>query len=414
MIDLCSQEPKPLLSLEEALARIKAALQPVAGSETVALKSALGRVLAQPVFTPIDIPHERNAAMDGYALAASDILPNQPFSLHLAGASWAGKPFQGQLQPGQCIRIFTGAVLPEQADTVVMQEQVRTNGQTVHFPAQTRPYQNVREIGEDVRQGDRLLSSPKKLTAVDLGLLASAGVYEVTVKRRLNIAFFSTGDELTAIGEALESGKVYDSNRYILSGLLTDPGYSMTDKGVIADDRDKLAESLTEAARNYDVIITTGGASVGEADFVKDVLTSRGQVNFWKIAIKPGKPLAFGKIGDCHFFGLPGNPVAVIVTFDQLVKPALRQLAGEPPTKPLRLQAVCTSSLKKSAGRQEFQRGILSQNDAGEWLVASSGKQGSHLLGSVSQANCYIVLPADCTGVRAGEPVIVEPFSLLV
>ncbi len=183
-----------------------------------------------------------------------------------------------------------------------------------------------------------------------------------------------------AIGQTLESGKVYDSNRYILSGLLTDPGYSMTDKGVIADDRDKLEESLTEASRNYDVIITTGGASVGEADFVKDILASRGQVNFWKIAMKPGKPLAFGKIGDCHFFGLPGNPVAVVATFDQLVKPALKQLAGEPPAKPLRLKAICTSALKKSVGRQEFQRGILSQNDAGEWLVASSGKQGSHLL----------------------------------
>lgn len=414
MIDLCSQESKPLLSLEEALTRIKAALHPVTGSEKVALKSALGRVLAQPVFTPINIPHERNAAMDGYALAASDIMPNSPFSLHLAGVSWAGRPFQGQLQPGQCIRIFTGAVLPEQADTVVMQEQVRADGQTVHFPAQIRPYQNVREIGEDVRQGACLLSSPKKLTAVDLGLLASAGVHEVTVKRRLNIAFFSTGDELMAMGQTLESGKVYDSNRYLLSGLLTDPGYSMTDKGVIADDRDKLEESLTEAAQNYDVIITTGGASVGEADFVKDILASRGQVNFWKIAMKPGKPLAFGKIGDCHFFGLPGNPVAVVATFDQLVKPALKQLAGESPAKPLRLKAICTSALKKSVGRQEFQRGILSQNDAGEWLVASSGKQESHLLGSISRANCYIILPADCAGVKAGEPVTVEPFSLFV
>jgi molybdopterin molybdotransferase len=414
MIDLCSQDTNPLLSLPEALARVRAALLPAAGSEKVALKDALGRTLTQPVYSPINIPHERNAAMDGYALAASDIAPNQPFSLHLAGTSWAGRPFQGQLQPGECIRIFTGAVLPEQADTVIMQEQVRADRQTIHFPAQARPYQNVREIGEDTRQGACLIAPPKKLTAADLGLLASAGVCEITVKRRLNIAFFSTGDELTALGQALQSGKIYDSNRYILSGLLADPGYSIADKGVIADDRDKLEENLVEAAKNYDVIITTGGASVGEADFVKDVLASCGQVNFWKIAMKPGKPLAFGKIGNCYFFGLPGNPVAVIATFDQLVKPALKQLAGEPFTQPLRLTAVCTSSLKKAAGRQEFQRGILTQSDAGKLLVASSGKQGSHLLGSFSRANCYIILPADCTGVEAGEQVTVEPFSLFV
>jgi molybdopterin molybdotransferase len=414
MIDPCSLDTNPLLSLQEALTRIKAALHPVAGSEKVTLKSALGRVLAQPVYSSVNIPHERNASMDGYALAAGDITPNQPFSLHLSGTSWAGRPFQGQLQPGQCIRIFTGAVLPERADTVVMQEHVRADGQTIHFPAQTRPYQNVREIGEDLQQGACLISSPKKLAAADLGLLASAGVYEITVKRRLNIAFFSTGDELASLGQALESGKIYDSNRYILNGLLADPGYNMADKGVIADDRDKLEESLIEAAKNYDVIITTGGASVGEADFVKDVLASCGQINFWKVAMKPGKPLAFGKIGDCYFFGLPGNPVAVIATFDQLVKPALKQLAGEPFTKPLRLTAICTSSLKKAPGRQEFQRGILAQNDAGELLVASSGKQGSHLLGSISRANCYIILPADCTGIEAGEQVIVEPFSLFV
>lgn len=414
MLDPCSQETKPLLFLEEALARIKAALNPVAGAETVTLKNALGRVLAQPIHSPVNIPHDRNASMDGYALAASDIAPKQAFSLNLAGTSWAGRPFQGQLQPGQCIRIFTGAVLPERADTVVMQEHVQAEGQTINFPAQTRPYQNVREIGEDIQQGACLISSPKKLTAADLGLLASAGIYDITVKRRVNIAFFSTGDELTAIGQVLEPGKIYDSNRYILTGLLADPNYCMADKGVIADDRGKLEDSLIEAAQNYDVIITTGGASAGEADFVKDILASCGQVNFWKIAMKPGKPLAFGKIGDCYFFGLPGNPVSVIATFDQLVKPALKQLAGEPFVKPLQLTAHCTSPLKKAPGRQEFQRGVLSRNDTGELFVASSGKQGSHLLGSMSRANCYIVLSADCTGVDAGEPVTVEPFSLLL
>ncbi|MCL7419458.1 MAG: molybdopterin molybdotransferase MoeA [Methylobacter sp.] len=414
MIDPCSEDATSVLSLEEAQARIKSALLPVAGTEIVVLKSALGRVLAQPVYSPVNIPHDRNAAMDGYALAARDIVPDQAFSLNLAGTSWAGRPFQGKMQPGQCIRIFTGAVLPERADTVIMQEHVQADGQTVHFPAHARPYRHVREIGEDMQQGACLISPPKKLTVADLGLLASAGIHEITVRRRLNIVFFSTGDELAAMGQALKPGKIYDSNRYILNGLLTGPGYSITDKGVIADDRDKLENSLIEAAENHDVIITTGGASVGEADFIKDILTSRGQVNFWKIAMKPGKPLIFGKIGHCYVFGLPGNPVSVIATFDQLVKPALQQLTGEPVAKPLRLTAICTSPLKKTPGRQEFQRGILTQNDNGELFVSSSGKQGSHLLGSISRANCYIVLPADCSGVEAGAPVVVEPFSLLL
>lgn len=408
MIDLCSQESSPLLSIDAALARINAAIKPVAGSEHVALKQALGRVLSQSVYSPINSPHDRNAAMDGYAFSSNDSNRKQPFKLSLVGASWAGRPFKEQLQPGQCIRIFTGAVLPAQADSVVMQEQVYADGETIHFPANTPVQQNIREIGEDIKQGCLLCAHPKKLNAIDLGLLASAGIYELSVKRPIKIAFFSTGDELTALGQPLESGKIYDSNRYTLSGLLNDACYSVTDMGVIADNRQLLEDSLMTAAENYDVIITTGGASVGEADYVNEILDRCGEVNFWKIAIKPGKPLAFGKIGSCCFFGLPGNPVSVIVTFQHIVAPALKQLSGAPDSKPLQLTATCTSALKKVPGRQEYQRGILTQDHNGDFFVASSGQQGSNILSSMSQANCYIVLSTECQGIRAGDKVRVE------
>jgi molybdopterin molybdotransferase len=409
MIDLCCQESNPLLSIDAALERIKAAIEPIAGSEKVVLKNALGRVLSESVYSPINIPHDRNAAMDGYAFSSRDINHEQPFTLGLAGTSWAGRPFQGRLQPGQCIRIFTGAVLPAQADSVVMQEHVQPDGDTVLFPANTASLQHIREAGEDIKQGCLLYAHSKRLKAIDLGLLASAGIYELTVKRSVKIAFFSTGDELIALGQPLEPGKIYDSNRYILGGLLSDAGYAVTDMGVLADDKQLLEDSFTEAAQNYDVIITTGGASVGEADYIKEILDRCGEVNFWKIAIKPGKPLAFGKIGSCYFFGLPGNPVAVIVTFQFIVAPALKQLSGAPDSKPLRLTATCTTPLKKAPGRQEYQRGILTQDPGGEFFVASSGKQGSNILGSLSRANCFIVLPTECKGVQAGDKVRIEP-----
>jgi len=414
MIDRCNQEPAKLLTVAEALEKIKAAMEPVVASETVVLKEAVGRVLSGPVYSPINIPYDRNAAMDGYAFASADTVSEQAFTLKLAGTSWAGQPFAGDLQKGECIRIFTGAVVPPRADSVVMQEQVRAEAQRIHFPANAPVRQNIRAVGEDIQQGGLLCQHSKKLTVYDLGLLAAAGIYQVNVKRKIRIAFFSTGDELTGIGQPLDSGKIYDSNRYLLDEFLKDASYSVNDSGVIPDDRLLLRDSLIKAAKNHDVIITTGGASVGEADFVHDILASCGQVNFWKLAIKPGKPLAHGKIGGCHFFGLPGNPVSLAVTFQQLVAPALRQISGASACKPLRITATCTCAFKKIPGRMEFQRGILSQDDNGDFFVASSGRQGSHILGSMSKANCFIILPAECGGMKIGDKAVVEPFSISI
>jgi molybdopterin molybdotransferase len=413
MTDPCNQEKSPLLTVNDALERIYAAIRPITDVETIDLKQGLGRVLAEAVYSPMAMPCQRNSAMDGYAFASSDA-DEQPFTLELVGISWAGKPFQGQLQTGQCVRIFTGAVLPKQADSVIMQEHVQLDEQRVQFPKDTQTYQNVRAIGEDVSQGGLLCTQSKKLTAVDLALLASTGVDKVTVHRAINIAIVSTGDELIALGQPLAIGQIYDSNRYLLAASLNDPCYKVTDLGIIADDKHALTDCFTAAAANYDVIISTGGASVGDADYVKDVLTTCGKINFWKIAIKPGKPLTFGNIGACYFFGLPGNPVSAQVTFQQILAPALKQLTGASATSPLRLIARCTSRLKKSAGRQEFQRGILTQQENGEFLVASAGQQGANILSALSLANCYIVLPSECQGVDLGDKVTVEPFSVFI
>jgi molybdopterin molybdotransferase len=414
MLDACAPKSKPLLTITEALDRIRQAIQPIEQSETVPLNKALGRILAEPIYSPINMPFDRNSAMDGYAFASADKPTQGAFDLECIGISWAGKPFQGLLQKGQCVRIFTGAVLPPETDSVVMQEKVQVEGKTILFPEHTSIHQNVREIGEDVKQGSCLITPPKKLTVSDISLLASVGVAEVPVKQALKVAFFSTGDELVTLGQPLTSGKIYDSNRYTLQGLLTDVNVFATDMGIIPDDKQLLEDSLVAASKAYDVVITTGSASVGEADYVKEILERCGEVNFWQIAIKPGKPLAFGKIATSYFFGLPGNPVSVLATFQQIVAPALRQLAGELPSKTLRITATCNSLLKKAAGRQEFQRGILSQDDNGNFFVVSSGAQGSNILSSMSRANCYIVLPPECTGVNVGDRVSVEPFSLLL
>lgn len=411
MIDACIQTENRLLTLEETLTRIKSSIEPIIDAEKVNLHDAVGRILAESVMSPINLPYHNNASMDGYAVASSDINSGHPFSLNLVGTSWAGIPYQGSILPGQCVRIFTGGVMPESLDTVVMQEHAQRIGETVHFPAKVQALQHVRIVGEDIAKNALLITAPKRLSAVDLGLLASAGIYQVNVRRKIKIAFLSTGDELTPLGQPLTPGKIYDSNRYMLGALLKEEAFSTTDLGVVPDDKDQLENLLIAASGNHDAIITTGGASVGEADFIQEILDKIGQVEIWKIAVKPGKPLAFGSIGACRLFGLPGNPVSVILAFQRIVIPGLRFMAGLSPEKPLQLTAICRESIKKVPGRLEFMRGVLSQSDNGEHQVRSAGKQGSHILSSMSQANCFIVFPSNSDGINKGDKVIVEPFS---
>jgi molybdopterin molybdotransferase len=388
---------------------IRAYLKPVTGTERVAIRAGLGRILAADVISPLDVPAHDNSAMDGYALRFADLPAGGETRLRLAGTAFAGKPWTGSVGPGECVRIMTGAVIPPGTDTVVMQEHAAAEGDSVRIGPGHRPGQNLRRAGEDLRRGQVVLPAGKLLRPAELGLLASLGIGEVTVYRRLRVALFSTGDELVSIGSVPEEGQIFDSNRYTLHGMLTRLGCEVIDMGVVRDDPALLEQAFREAAGMADVVITSGGVSVGEADFIKDLLDKLGEVLFWKIAMKPGRPLAYGRILGAHFFGLPGNPVSVMVTFYQFVQEALRVLQGETgATAPPAFKVVCTSKLKKAPGRTEFQRGVLSRDASGRLTVAVTGDQGSGILRSMSEANCFIVLPTDQGNVEPGTEVEVQ------
>ncbi len=411
----CSDDydPKSLLA-DEARRRIVETVAPVTGHERLPIRAALGRVLAEQVTARIDVPGHDNSAMDGYALHSRALEHGGTVALRVVGTSWAGTPYTGTLGPGECVRIFTGAVMPPEADTVVIQELVEREGDVIRFDAtRQRKGQNVRAAGEDLRAGEAVLTPGRRLTPADLGLLASVGVGEVTVRRRPRVAFFSTGDELRSIGEPLAPGQIYDSNRYTLHGMLTRAGVELLDMGVVPDRPEAIHAAFQEAAESADALLTSGGVSVGEADYVKDALDALGEVRFWKVAIKPGRPLAFGRVGKAWFFGLPGNPVSVMVTFYLFARPALQRMAGEPPSEPLQIRVPCASRLRKRPGRMEFQRGVLERDPHGRWTVRATGPQGSGILTSMSEANCLIVLPLESDGVGAGESVDVIPFCAL-
>jgi molybdopterin molybdotransferase len=407
----CGGHGAPALSVEEAHARIAAALAPIGGAEKVALRSALGRMLAQDVRSPVNVPAHTNSAMDGYALRGSDLPAQGSAELAVVGVAWAGRPYTSTIERGQCTRIMTGAPIPKGADTVIMQEDVERDGDTIHVGNGHKSGQHVRAAGEDVSAGQIVLTTGRQLLPVDLGLLASLGIAEVKVRRRLRVAFFSTGDELRSIGETLSDGQVFDSNRYTLYGMLARLGVDIIDMGVVPDERQATHEAFLQAADNADVLITSGGVSVGDADYVKETLDKIGQVDFWQIAIKPGRPLAFGRVKAAVFFGLPGNPVSVMVTFYQFVVPALRLMMGQIGVDPAPTFRVrCASRLKKTRGRTEFQRAVLERTAEGELVVRTTGAQGSGLLHSMSVANCFVVLPADSGGVEPGAFVEVQPF----
>ena len=381
-------------------------LNPVTTTETLPLKAALDRVLAAGIISPLNVPSHDNSAMDGFAFHSRDINKG---SLNIIGTAFAGKPFEGALQAGECIRIMTGAVIPPGADTVIMQERTQVGGNTMTILEAPKPQANVRYAGEDLKAGHAVLEAGRRLRPADLGLIASLGIGEVSVYRRLKVAFFSTGDELVSIGNALREGQIYDSNRYTLYGMLEKLGVDIIDLGIVHDDPAALEQTLIQASTQADVILTSGGVSVGEADFMKQLLEKRGQVVFWKIAMKPGRPLAYGKVGEAHYFGLPGNPVAVMVTFYQFVRDALLHLMGKNPVPALLLLKVtCTEPIRKLTGRTEFQRGILSSNPSGIWQVRPTGNQGSGILRSMSEANCFIVLDEAVGNLPAGAEVQVQ------
>lgn len=388
---------------------IREFLDPVVTKESLPLRSTLGRVLAEDISSPFNVPNHDNSAMDGYAFNADDLAVEGETRLTVIGTAFAGNAYEGKVSKGQCVRIMTGAVMPQGADTVVVQERVQAEGDVIIFSDGPKRGMNMRYAGEDLKQGQVVLPAGHMMRAADLGLIASLGIGELKVYRKLRVAFFSTGDELASIGQPLEAGQVYDSNRYTLHGMLTRLGVEVIDMGVVRDVPELLEQTLVEASQSADVILTSGGVSVGEADFMKQLLEKLGQVVFWKIAMKPGRPLAYGKVGHAHYFGLPGNPVSVMVTFYQFVREALLVLMGqaEPAPSPL-LNAVCTDSIKKLTGRTEFQRGVLYLADDGNWKVRPTGNQGSGILRSMSEANCFIVLDETVGNVEAGAIVKVQ------
>ncbi len=408
-----NQTPTSLMSLEQALEQILNSITPIEDVETQGIMDAFGRILAESVHSPLNVPPYQNSAMDGYAVRSADLPASDDTTLELIGTSWAGTPFAGQVGEKQCIRIMTGAKMPEGADTVIMQEDVQKNDQQITISGGHRAGQHVRHIGEDIREGEEVLQPGKLLKAAELGLLASLGIAEIQVQRPLKAAFFSTGDELRAVGEPLEEGQIYDSNRYTIFGMLKGLGVEIHDLGVIRDQREDVEAAFSRAAELADIVFTSGGVSVGDADFVKQTLEKLGTVNLWKIAMKPGKPLAFGRIGKAYFFGLPGNPVSAMATFYQVALPALHKLMGQTAQPPLRLKLRCLDSLKKRPGRIDFQRGILGY-EGDELVVRGVGAQGSHILSSMSRANCFIILPAKQGTVEAGSMVEVQPFSSLM
>lgn len=399
---------------EEALTKIFKAISGLTEKETLPIRKALSRVLATNIKSEINVPSGRNSAMDGYAINAEDLPSKGINTLRLIGSSFAGRPFNGQLKKGECVRIMTGAIMPEGSNTVVIQENANAIENDISIGTDTRAGDNVRQAGEDLAIGDLVLEKGMRLSPADLGLLASLGIATVDVIRKLKVTFFSTGDELRSVGEALEEGMIYDSNRYTLYGMLSRLGVDIIDMGVVKDDRDLMDKAFKEAAGNADVLITSGGVSVGEADYVKETLVKLGKVNFWKVAMKPGRPLTFGKLDSTYFFGLPGNPVSVMVTFYQFVQPALRKLAGENETLPVMMKVPCISKLKKRPGRVEYQRGVLEQDETGRTIVRKTGAQGSGILRSMADANCFIVLPIDSEGINPEDLVYVQPFDGLV
>jgi len=400
--ECCQDTTDSSISADQAVAIIQQQIKPVMAQQSAPIRHALGRTLAEDIISPISVPSHINSAMDGYAIIGGDLPSTGVKQLTVAGSSFAGSPFKGKLGSGECIRIMTGAKMPAQCDTVVMQELTERTNDVIEIDGRTKHGSNVRQAGEDIMIGTSILKAGKQITPA-----------EIPVIRKVRVAYFSSGDEIKSIGQALGEGDIYDSNRYTLFGMLSDLGVDIIDMGVIADNEQAINQALIGASEEADLVLTSGGVSVGEADYIAAAMDTLAKPYFRKVAIKPGRPLTFASIGNAYFFGLPGNPVAVMTTFLQFAKPAIKRLQGTTDSILPLITARTNSALRKLPGRTEYQRGILTVTDDGEMTVRTTGKQGSGVLSSMSHGNCFIVLDETTTDVEEGDWVTVQPFSLL-
>ena len=400
------------MSVVKAKAWIANFLKPTDQKETIHIKDALNRIVAEPIIATMNVPNHDNSAMDGYAMNL-DLLPDHgPFKLKVTGKLFAGNPLEGNLEGA--LRIMTGATIPYGLNAVIPQEHVELNEGVITFQTKPQANQNIRRAGEDIKTGQTILKNGRSIEPCDLGLLASLGIDSIKVYRKIKVAFFSTGDEIISLGNPLLPGQVYDSNRYSLIGLLKRLDVETFDLGVIPDDKKIIEDTLKKASDIADIVITTGGVSVGEADYMKDILKKIGEILFWKISMKPGKPLAYGKIGQFHYFGLPGNPVSTMVTFYQFVREAVLTLSGQTPVPKIPIiKAKLLGPLKKIPGRTEFQRGAYEQDDQGTFKVSPLKDQGSGILRSMSEANCFILLHEDTAHLEKDMWVDIQLFDNL-
>jgi molybdopterin molybdotransferase len=408
-------------TVEEARLKILSLLRPIRGTRTVAIRDALDQVLAADLLSPINVPAHDNSAMDGYAFNSNCLKNAEITNLKMVGTAYAGKAYAGTCGEGECVRIMTGAVMPENCDTVLVQENATVSGDQISFPpGAVKAGDNRRLAGEDLTIGKPALPAGKVLRPADLGLLASLGIAEISVRRKLRVAFFSTGDELRSLGQPLDEGCVYDSNRYTLYGMLTRLRFiELLDMGVVHDSPEALEQAMLQAMEQADVIVTSGGVSVGEADYTKHVMEKLGSVNFWKIAMRPGRPMAFGQVhnkstGDsAYLFGLPGNPVAVMVTFYAFVRDALFKLAHAKALPIPMVSAKLAQNVRKRPGRTEYQRARLVMEN-GVLIAHLTGAQGSGILRSMSESDGLLVLEHEQSDLKAGDTVVALPFEGLI
>ncbi len=412
MTDTCSTPQDSSLPLEHALRAIHETIAPSSATVDRPIADALNCVLAVDVEAPISVPAHRNSAMDGYAFRRDSVSSSGEVSLHVAGQSLAGHPHLESLSSADAVQVMTGAVVPDSLDTVVVQEQVSRAEDTIRFDAtDIAAGAFVRQVGDDIQFGQTVLQAGSRLGAAELGVLASLGIGTVSTRPTPRVAVLSTGDELRAAGDTLAAGQIYDSNRTTLTALLRNHHCEAVDIGQIQDSPDAIRRALDRASTQADVILSSGGVSVGVADHMRAVLESEGTLQFWKIAVKPGRPLVFGRWKGAWYFGLPGNPVSAMVTFEQIVRPSLARLEGERSQHSVHLTALCDTPLRKMPGRMEFQRGTLGNRADGQLCVRSTGNQDSHVLTSLTRADCLIALPLESSGADVDDAVTVIPMT---